>query len=761
MFGRFSTALQNAVDVLAPPPPLHEDFAYHWKKLIRDYLDATNGRRLPVELTNIPARFEQILKILAREDQEIEDENRPGPCLEYLLQHSLLDLLATLASSDEPPGTRQYVFQFTSRFLNNAKMQQIAHTNVFQPLQRLVSQCDGTAPGPTEFFEVRFLLSLAAVVRRNPSLVPVFTCGLENSEASPERYRRSSCCSSEQSCLSSSCISDVSGTASSSQTFQNLIGAQISSRSTTPHNNPLFTPLVTSSRSKSVRLVVQPEAACQDCQAVSSSSSSDDNKSLVVDESAQFPLLDAAISYIQSPDCHVRVKACQAIMLLVSIPDSRAAEVIVSDTLLLSRLTARLCDLYHCIPFTTEPGAIDDMHVSWGLDMASSDVLWAEGSRQLASFLAWYDFCDQVIAEAHSTIGQALAWEIRDKFLSEIFVEDTLSQPLAITLLAKMFKVASSRLLNEALSEWLVGDRIVKETPSSKNPTILRNLLSNWASPRTDLVLETLRFFEVVLDKSDLKVLDALMFVYLDSYSFLDACNNLDDTLEETIDPLQIERIVQSFVNLVPVGLRVNDDGGYEQYVAESRRQYSAVLSSLKGVPVANPTPVRPQNELSACKTRRELFFEGPFLRTLFNSLANIPYQAYEVNLELTGIVSKVCLRPERSVSTFLIESPFLKLVPEADTLHSVLHRVATLLASAVIARPDYEACLRATRHRLITEQPQPPSPSKAKENEWNLTFENIVVIEELCKELAAIAYVKYQHRANCTSKLPIKITDT
>ncbi|CAB0004244.1 unnamed protein product [Nesidiocoris tenuis] len=202
--------------------------------------------------------------------------------------------------------------------------------------------------------------------------------------------------------------------------------------------------------------------------------------------------------------------------------------------------------------------------------------------------------------------------------------------------------------------------------------------------------------------------------------------DDFEDFAVELGEPANRPRPGNASIFRVPVGLRVNDDGGYEQYVAESRRQYSAVLSSLKGVPVANTTPVRPQNELSACKTRRELFFEGPFLRTLFNSLANIPYQvtiysitytmmAYEVNLELTGIVSKVCLRPERSVSTFLIESPFLKLVPEADTLHSVLHRVATLLASAVIARPDYEACLRATRHRLITEQPQPPSPSKAK----------------------------------------------
>ncbi|KAF6198839.1 hypothetical protein GE061_006862 [Apolygus lucorum] len=733
MLGRFSTALQNAVDVLAPPPPLHEDFAYHWKKLIKHYLDVTNSREVPIELTNIPARFDQILKILAKEDDEIEEDKRPGPCLEYLLQHSLLDLLATLASSDDPPGMRQHVLQFTAKFLTNAKMPLFAHNNVFQPLQRLVSQCDGTSPGPTESYEVQFLLGLASVVRRNPSLVPVFTSSTESCETSPENKRRSSCCSSEVSLMSSSCVSDLSGLTSSNP----------------PQNNPLFAPMVTSVRSKSVRLVTPPDAASPDCEALSSSSS-DDNKSLVVDDSAQFPLLDAAISYIQSPDCNVRVKACQVIMLLVSLPDSRAAEVIVSDTLLLSRVTARMCDLYHSIPFTTEPGAVDEMHVSWGLDMASAECLSIEGSRQLASFLAWYDFCDQVSAEAHPTIGQSLVREIQEKFLSEVFTDDVLAQPLAVTVLGKLFKVASSSLLNKALSEWLVGETITRESLNSKKPTTLQTLLSNWSCQRTDLVLETLRFFEVVLEKGNAHVMKALLLIYLDEGSFLDhsMTAGLGDEEEEN-NTTRITRVVNSFVNLVPVGLRSTENGGYEQYLSESQRQYSSVLTSLKkqGIdPYSVPTHLKPQERQNG--KRRELFYEGPFLRTLFNALGNIPYQPYEVNLELTGIVSKVCLRPEHFVSLYLVESSLVRFVPEANTLHSVLHRVATLLASAVMARPDFENCLKATRMRLITDQ---TIQSPVDDDKWNTTFENIVVIEELCKELAAIAYIKNKHRISLT----------
>uniref|UniRef100_A0A0A9Y5N7 FHF complex subunit HOOK-interacting protein C-terminal domain-containing protein n=1 Tax=Lygus hesperus TaxID=30085 RepID=A0A0A9Y5N7_LYGHE len=436
-------------------------------------------------------------------------------------------------------------------------------------------------------------------------------------------------------------------------------------------------------------------------------------------------------------------------MLLVSLPDSRAAEVIVSDTLLLSRLTARMCDLYHSIPITTEPGAVDEMHVSWGLDMASAECLSVEGSRQLASFLAWYDFCDQVSAEAHPIIGHSLVREIVEKFLSEVFTDDVLSQPLAITILGKLFKVASSSLLNKALSEWLVGESITREALNSKKTTTLQTLLSNWSCQRTDLVLETLRFFEVVLEKGNAHVMKALILIYLDDGSFLDSSVTAGLSNEEENETTRITRVVNSFVNLVPVGLRSTENGGYEQYLSESQRQYSTVLTSLKkqGIDPYSVPPHSAPHERQNGK-RRELFYEGPFLRTLFNALGNIPYQPYEINLELTGIVSKVCLRPEHFLSLYLVESSLVRFVPEANSLHSVLHRVATLLASAVMARPDYEVCLKATRLRLITDQ---TIQSPVEDNKWITTFENIVVIEELCKELAAIAYIKNKHRLSLT----------
>uniref|UniRef100_A0A023EXJ3 FHF complex subunit HOOK-interacting protein C-terminal domain-containing protein n=1 Tax=Triatoma infestans TaxID=30076 RepID=A0A023EXJ3_TRIIF len=740
MLGRFSTALQNAVDVLAPPPPLHEDFVYHWKKLMKHYLEVTNNKNVSIEATNIPARLDQLLKILIKEDDEMHLVGHPGPCLEYFLQHGLLNLLATLASSDQPPGIRQHVLQFVSKFLSNVKTPVLGHTSVYPPLQRLINQCDGCNQTSNELYEIQYLLGLAALLRKSPHLVSVFTAnsdelccaGAINDLSGSKSTRRSSMCSSETSSLST-CLSETSNS---------TIEKTLQQQQQQPHNNPLFTSLATSARSKNVRLVpiAQPTTLCG---TITSEDSSDDSRSIAVDESAQFSLLDSALTYFYSPDCSVRIKACQTVMLIVSIPDEKVAEVVVTDTLFISRVTARLTDLYHQVPPTVEPTQIDDMHVSWGMDTPVLECSTKDGSNQLSEFLSWFDFCDQIMIEAHPIIGEALSKEIKARFLGDVFAVDVLTEPLTITILAKCFKMASSTFMNNVLCSWLIDNSTEREPPDYKPlMSVKHTLFNNWASHRADLVLETLRLFEVILEKGHEQILNSLIMVYLNDGSYVENVDQLVKEDNTAHDSNRIERILNSFLTIVPVKVCSSENSGYEQYLAESQRQYSAVLASSLRSSAAT-------NEHQECCSRtnsknRTTFYGGPFLEALFKSLANIPNQPYEVNLELTGLVSRLCLRPEEHLSRYLVENSVEHLVPEAVTLHSVLQGVVNNLVSAVINRPQYQTLLKLTRARLIGDQPL--DTSLHRQDSWSSSFENIVVVEELCKELAAIAYVKYKH---------------
>lgn len=50
--------------------------------------------------------------------------------------------------------------------------------------------------------------------------------------------------------------------------------------------------------------------------------------------------------------------------------------------------------------------------------------------------------------EAHPIISEALSKEIKARFLGEVFAVDALTEPLALTILAKCFKISSSTFMS-------------------------------------------------------------------------------------------------------------------------------------------------------------------------------------------------------------------------------------------------------------------------------------------------------------------------
>lgn len=54
--------------------------------------------------------------------------------MEYLLKNGILDLLVSLAISDEPPGMKSYVLKFVSKTLTQLKEPNIAHSAIYVPM---------------------------------------------------------------------------------------------------------------------------------------------------------------------------------------------------------------------------------------------------------------------------------------------------------------------------------------------------------------------------------------------------------------------------------------------------------------------------------------------------------------------------------------------------------------------------------------------------------------------------------------------------
>ena len=155
---------------IAPPATPLQDFTYHWKQLMNFYVNHLTDCKVPIQTTGIPRHLDRLLEILLEEEK---DETEPGPCLEYLLQHKLLDLLATLASAETPPGMRTICLSFLRKLLGRSKYPLLHHTSIYGPVQRLIGLCNGSPPSPMEAEEVQFLLTICFLVCKYPHVTNI------------------------------------------------------------------------------------------------------------------------------------------------------------------------------------------------------------------------------------------------------------------------------------------------------------------------------------------------------------------------------------------------------------------------------------------------------------------------------------------------------------------------------------------------------------------------------------------------------------
>ncbi|MED6275790.1 hypothetical protein CHARACLAT_030050 [Characodon lateralis] len=100
-------------------------------------------------------------------DQDVEDT---GPCLEYLLQHKLLETLCTLGKAQYPPGMSQQVLLFFFKLLSQMQKPLLQLVPVYRPVQKLIGLC--ALPGScTEKEEAQFLLAVCTRVTQDPSVL--------------------------------------------------------------------------------------------------------------------------------------------------------------------------------------------------------------------------------------------------------------------------------------------------------------------------------------------------------------------------------------------------------------------------------------------------------------------------------------------------------------------------------------------------------------------------------------------------------------
>ncbi|XP_024150204.1 protein FAM160B2 [Oryzias melastigma] len=685
-FSKLTSMLLNALETREPTADLLDSFVDHWKSVTNYYIETTDDNR-PVGQTDIPWRLRQMLDILVYEEKQQAVEDM-GPCLEYLLQHKLLETLSTLAKAQYPPGMLQQVLIFFSKLLSQMQKPLLQLLNVYRPVQKLIRLC--ALPGSlTLKEEAHFLFAVCSAVRKDLLALRYILEPLDQQPASSQ--------------------------------------PQLSPPASDPNPTPLCT--------QSAEFSPVPSAACQ--------------SSPVLPESG---LIWALVQLTNSQRASVRLKASESLLLLSSLPAGPSADLLSAHSQLAELLAGKLQELYVLLPADTlDAAALQSWpHTAWRADSKS------ECADSLSSFFMWLDFLDQLTSEA----PQVLAVKVAQCF-HQVWLLSSLHPQLIHT--CEQVILGSTAVLCAVvrlLTSWPLLDQLVHFL--LKTPSLMPLVLQRCDHISDQISMMSLCLVEELLQKPHRDILDVLVLSFLQSRSYLlagqeerpvESSQSSEDSQDLEEDPFFSDSfsdtqllppplphppaglgstadIVNSFLCLVPVQVRSSQllqEGGYESYVHDAHTLVTQcqTLSLSWDWPQGLPCPSEEEAH----------FLEGPLLKVLLDRLGRVLEQPYELNLQLTAVLSRLSAYSHPLLQEYLLD-PYIPLSPCSRSLFSVLIRVMGELMQRIQQIPDLPDRLLNTRRDLL-------GMSHNNGQEHLTLLKGIIVLEEFCKELAAIAFVK------------------
>lgn len=723
-FNKLTSMLLHALETREPTVDLLDSFVDHWKSVTNYYIETTDDSR-PVKQTEIPWRLRQMLDILVYEEKQ-QGVEETGSCLEYLLQHKLLETLCTLGKAQYPPGMCQQVLVFFSKFLSQMQKSLLQLINVYRPVQKLIRLC--ALPGSkTEKEEAQFLLVVSSRVKQDPHVLRYVLELLDQPAA---------------------------GTPASDQ-------SQLREQAS---NQRAESPLPSSQSDSSASSPVQSEAST--CSPVQSEAST---CSPVQSESS---LLLCLLQLTKSQRGSVCLKAYQSLLLLAGLQSGCSGEILAHQTQLGELLAGRLVELYSLLPLESlDPAELHSWpHTAWSSQFSrcSSE---SPASDHMTNFFCWFDFLDHLMREAPEVLAVQVARCVRQSWLVDVLQPQLQNTCEQVVLLSTSVLCAAVRLVQSAsLLDQLIHFLL-------RTHTLTHLLLQRCDHISDQISMVSLSLVEELLQKPHRDILDVLVLNNLQSRGYVSPpaagqddrhteSNEESDDLEEDLfffsdslfsdsqhllpPPLcsssvpppppppasghgSAADVVNSFLCLVPVQVRsaqLLQEGGYESYVHDAHTLVTECqsLSQSWDWPLSLPPSSSSSGEESN-------FFEGHLLKVLFDRLGRILEQPYELNLKLTAVLSRLSSFNHLLLHEYLL-NPYIHLSHGSRSLFSVLIRVIRELMQRIQQVSNLTDRLLDTRRHLL-------GLNHNTGLEHLTLLRGVIVLEEFCKELAAIVFVK------------------
>ncbi|XP_073322210.1 FHF complex subunit HOOK-interacting protein 2B-like isoform X2 [Pagrus major] len=398
----------------------------------------------------------------------------------------------------------------------------------------------------------------------------------------------------------------------------------------------------------------------------------------------------------------------------------------------------------------------------------SSDSAAAD---HMTNFFSWFDFLDHLMREAPEVLAVKLAQCVHQLWLVDVVQPQLQHTCENVVLVSTSVLCAAVRLVQSSV----LLDQLVRFLLKTHPLTHL--LLQRCDHISDQISMVSLSLVDELLQKPHRDILDILVLSFLQSRSYLSPpaagqedrhteTNEDSDDLEEDpfffsdsllsdsemlLPPLSSSSsappppsvpgsaadVINSFLCLVPVQVRsaqLLQEGGYESYVHDAHTLVTECqsLSLSWDWPLTLPPP---SSSSSSSSGELQEFFEGHLLKVLFDRLGRVLEQPYELNLQLTAVLSRLSAFNHPLLHEYLL-NPYIHLSHCCRSLFSVLVRLMGELVQRIQQVSNLtDRLLNARRHLLGLEH---------NTGLEHLTLlRGLIVLEEFCKELAAIAFVK------------------
>ncbi|XP_018006360.1 FHF complex subunit HOOK interacting protein 2A [Hyalella azteca] len=473
---------------------------------------------------------------------------------------------------------------------------------------------------------------------------------------------------------------------------------------------------------------------------------------------SSFPLIDALLNLCWSTaNSSISAAAHECLLQLCSVREVSCCKILAHHSLLPDYIASRLAAALALVPRDLDPILLEDFSLPHERHIAAPDSDESDansdednfpGKRELSNVFHWLAFLDKAVVSGERELRNSLCACVTQCALErEVTPRLSSSHPekrrSALALVTRLLQAASSHALVMCLVCWLCD-------PQSVLPLLLQQCLE---PPHQ---VQTLRLLQTAVQRSRGGAASVLLSEWLLRRRYVDpdraqelqqcwsdeederARHHSSASLSSTFAPSNINKIVQQFLSLVPEELRSGGADDFASYCSDATRQCrdSARAAALHswgreaGVLTPDAAVDGPHSPTTG---------PGPFLDTLLDLLQRLPEQDYDVNLQVTSLVASLAQLPHPQLHEFLL-NPTVPLAAGARTTYSVLHDVSQALASSLARTPRCQHHLQVARHQLL-----------GSTDSWHLLrddemrrFEAVIVLEEFCKELAAIAYAKY-----------------